>query len=89
MAKPIRTCIGCGRKREKHELIRLVRNPNSTVSIDRYHRKSGRGGYVCPNEGCIRKGIVSKRINWVLRTGLNKEDIEKLKQELLNFIAKS
>ena len=89
MSNPIRTCIGCGRKREKQELIRFVRNPDFTVSIDTNYKRSGRGGYVCPNEGCIKKGLVSKRVNWVLRTGLNEEDIGRLKQELLDFIAKS
>ena len=83
MAKPIRTCIGCGRKREKQNLIRFVRNLDSTVSIDPDYKKSGRGGYVCPNEGCIKNGIIAKRVNWVLHTNLNDKDIEQLRQKLL------
>lgn len=89
MAKPIRTCIGCRRKREKQNLIRLVRNPDYTVSIDPNYRKPGRGGYVCPNEKCIKNGITAKRVNWVLHTNLNDEDIEQLKQELLTSTAKT
>lgn len=89
MAKPIRTCVGCGKKKEKQSLIRFVRNPNHTVSIDADYKKPGRGAYVCPNEGCIRNGITAKRVNWVLRTDLSNEDIEKLKQELLTFVTKT
>jgi len=83
MAKPIRTCIGCGNKKEKQNLIRFVRNSDCSVSVDPYYKKPGRGGYVCPNEGCIKTGITARHVNWVLRTNLNDKDIEKLKQELL------
>jgi len=86
MAKPIRTCIGCGKKIEKGNLIRFVRNPDFSVSLDPNYKKPGRGGYVCPNEGCIKNGIIAKRVNWVLRTDLNDKDIEQLKQELLNVL---
>lgn len=85
MAKPIRTCVGCGKKTEKQNLIRFVRNPDYSVSVDAEYKKPGRGGYVCFNEGCIKNGIITKRINWVLRADLDVEDIKQLKEKLLNL----
>lgn len=85
MAKPIRTCVGCGKKTEKQNLIRFVRNPDYSVSVDVRYKKPGRGGYVCSNEGCIKNGIIAKRINWVLRADLNAKDIKQLKEKLLNL----
>ena len=48
---PIRTCLICGRKSPKRDLLRIVRRPNRSVEIDALHRLEGRGCYLCPGEG--------------------------------------
>ncbi len=45
---PIRTCICCGARREKRDLIRLVLDMNGDVV--RNHPGKGRGAYVCGND---------------------------------------
>lgn len=44
---PIRTCIVCGKKKPKKELLRLVLNSDGVVILDTLQRMSGRGAYVC------------------------------------------
>ena len=50
---PERTCIGCGEKKEKKELIRIVHEPEGSFSIDPSGRKNGRGAYICQHPECL------------------------------------
>ena len=50
---PIRTCICCGAKRNKQELIRLVLDTNGAVVRANHENEQGRGAYVCGNEDCL------------------------------------
>ena len=59
---PQRTCIGCNIKKDKKELIRIVRNKDGEISVDLTGKKDGRGLYICKNEECLNKAIKSKKI---------------------------
>lgn len=61
---PERTCIGCGVKQGKSELIRLVLGPDGLVVRDDWGKGKGRGAYVCPSSSCwknLEKERVLKR----------------------------
>lgn len=45
--QPIRTCIACGHKSAKRELLRIVRNQDGAAVVDPNGRLPGRGTYVC------------------------------------------
>jgi predicted RNA-binding protein YlxR (DUF448 family) len=49
---PTRTCVGCRTARPKRELIRLVRTPGPSVTVDLSGKLNGRGAYLCPDEAC-------------------------------------
>lgn len=53
MAGPVRTCIGCGTRREKAGMVRLVAR-DGKVEVDAARRAPGRGAYVCDGR-CARK----------------------------------
>lgn len=53
--QPQRTCIVCGSKRDKAELLRLVLDEESKVCLDYRQRLYGRGSYVCPRPGCLTR----------------------------------
>ncbi|MCZ6539151.1 MAG: YlxR family protein [Chloroflexi bacterium] len=44
---PTRTCVVCRERRQKDELLRIVRTPEGQVVFDRTGRLNGRGAYVC------------------------------------------
>lgn len=58
---PIRTCIGCGARRSKEELIRLVLDTDGRVVRDDSGKAKGRGAYVCPSNSC-RKMLEKDKI---------------------------
>ncbi len=50
---PLRKCVGCGERKSKKELVRVVRENEDTFSIDRTGKKNGRGAYLCPDIACL------------------------------------
>lgn len=61
-AAPQRTCIGCRKVRPKGSLVRLVRGADGRVQADDSGRAEGRGAYVCPDPGCLRKALHAGRL---------------------------
>ena len=59
---PQRTCIGCNAKKNKRELIRIVKNKDGNITIDKTGRANGRGAYICDNIECLEKAIKYKKI---------------------------
>lgn len=53
--KPQRQCMGCGERKEKQELIRVVRTPEGEICLDATGRKNGRGAYLCRDVECLKK----------------------------------
>lgn len=59
---PQRTCIGCNTKKDKKELIRIVKNKNGEINVDLTGKMEGRGTYICKNEECLNKAIKNKKM---------------------------
>jgi predicted RNA-binding protein YlxR (DUF448 family) len=59
VATPERTCIGCGAKKTKVELIRLVLSSQGQLQIDRDGASQGRGAYLC-GPGCLKAALKRK-----------------------------
>lgn len=59
---PMRQCLGCREMKPKRELVRVVRSPEGTVSLDPKGKANGRGAYLCPNMDCLKKAIRSKAL---------------------------
>ena len=65
---PIRTCIACGAKREKRDLIRLVLDKRRSVVRDDRCREPGRGAYVCPALSCWERLGRGRRLERAFKT---------------------
>ena len=79
---PQRTCMACQAKKDKRELVRIVRSPEGEISVDMTGKKPGRGAYICPNLECLNKVIKSKRLERSLETTISQEIYESLKEQL-------
>ena len=79
---PQRTCMACQEKKDKRELVRIVRSPEGEISVDMTGKKPGRGAYICPNLECLNKVIKSKRLERSLETVISQEIYESLKEQL-------
>ena len=54
---PQRTCMGCNSKKDKNELIRIVKNSENEIFVDISGKQNGRGAYICNNSNCLEKLI--------------------------------
>jgi len=52
---PLRTCIGCRRKRKKEEMLRLTQRSDGIAGVDVKRVSHGRGLYLCPDPVCLEK----------------------------------
>ena len=71
---PLRTCMGCNEKKPKKELIRIVKNKDGILYVDRTGKLDGRGAYICDSVECLEKVIKSKRLEKALECKIS-EDI--------------
>ncbi len=51
--KPQRTCMGCNSKKDKNELIRIVKNNKNEITVDKTGKLEGRGAYICNSIVCL------------------------------------
>jgi predicted RNA-binding protein YlxR (DUF448 family) len=54
---PQRTCVACRQTGAKRQLVRVVRAPDGSVTIDPSGKKSGRGAYLCDSPECWQAGL--------------------------------
>ncbi len=81
---PQRTCIGCNSQKNKNELIRIVKNKDGDISIDRTGKANGRGAYICDSIECLEKAIKSKRLNKIFETNISDEIYENLRGVIID-----
>lgn len=79
---PMRMCVGCREMKPKKELIRVVRAPDGSVSMDPVGKKPGRGAYVCRNAACLQRAIKQRQLERQLEVQLTEEVAVQLRQEL-------
>ena len=59
---PMRMCVGCREMKPKKELIRVVKSPEGTLSLDFRGKAPGRGAYLCPDPACLKRAMKSKAL---------------------------
>ena len=82
--QPQRTCMGCNQKKDKKELIRIVKNKDNQILVDKTGRQEGRGAYICKNIECLEKVIKSKRLEKVLDIKISQEIYESIRGVILD-----
>lgn len=86
---PIRTCIACGEKKPKSELVRLVRTNDNLVVIDIKGKQKGRGANICMDvamfDFAITKGAIERALK--LERKLKKAETAELRENFVQAIA--
>ena len=77
---PQRTCIACRQVKAKKDLIRIVKTNDEGVAVDANGKKPGRGAYLCRTKECWENGLKGNRLEYVMRTTLTREDLQRLKE---------
>ena len=79
---PQRTCIGCNEVKNKNELIRIVKNKEGNIFVDKTGKANGRGAYICDNMECLEKMIKTKRLERTFEMTISPEIYENLRGEM-------
>jgi predicted RNA-binding protein YlxR (DUF448 family) len=79
---PMRQCLGCNEHKPKRELLRVVRDPEGSVTLDFTGKKSGRGAYICQDVKCLKKVRKSGRLAKNLECEISESVYESLEREL-------
>ena len=81
---PQRTCMGCNEKKDKQALIRIVKNKDNEIHVDKTGKMSGRGAYICNNIECLEKAIKTKRLERALGMQISNEIYENLRGVIID-----
>ena len=79
---PQRQCVGCREMKDKKILLRVVRSPEGSVSLDFGGKKPGRGAYVCPSTECLKKVRKSRALERAFSAPLPDEVWEALEEQM-------
>lgn len=79
---PLRMCIGCMEMKPKAELIRVVREPEGSISLDPTGKKNGRGAYICKCSACMEKAAKAKKLERAFSAQIPSEVYELLQREM-------
>ena len=79
---PQRQCMGCRERKNKRDMIRVVRGTDGSVSLDFSGKLNGRGAYVCPDEECLKKARKSKALDRSLEVPIPEEVYDRLEKEM-------
>ena len=80
----MRSCIGCGAKKPKKDLIRVVRQQGeneSVIRLDFTGRSNGRGAYLCRDSACLMRCQKTKGLNRAFREHVSNSVYTALEKE--------
>lgn len=70
---PMRQCVGCREMKPKKELLRVVKSPEGSLSLDFRGKAPGRGAYLCHDAACLKRAMKSKALERALETAIPQE----------------
>ena len=79
---PQRQCMGCRERKNKRDMIRVVRTTEGTVSLDFSGKMNGRGAYVCPDPACLARARKARALERAFDTSLPAEVHEALEAQM-------
>ena len=79
---PQRQCMGCRERKNKRDMIRVVRQTNGEVSLDFSGKLNGRGAYICPDPECLKKARKAKSLDRSLEVTIPEEVYDRLDREM-------
>ncbi len=79
---PMRQCMGCRERKNKRDMIRVVRTTDGTVSLDFSGKLSGRGAYVCPDMECLKKCRKTRSLERCLEAAIADAVYDRLEKEM-------
>lgn len=80
---PMRMCVACHEARPKKELVRIVKGPDGTLTVDTTGKAQGRGAYLCADVACLEKAYKTKALDRALEAQMTEETFAQCKRVIL------
>ncbi|MGE5838690.1 MAG: YlxR family protein [Deltaproteobacteria bacterium] len=64
---PVRTCVSCGAKGSKKEMLRFVLDEDMHLLRDDSGRRAGRGSYTCKGSSCVENLMNRRNVGALFR----------------------
>ncbi len=78
----LRMCIICREHSDKKELLRIVKNKDGEIFVDKTGKANGRGAYICKNPECFQKLRKTRGLNRAFRCEIKDEVYDKIGEEI-------
>ncbi len=79
---PQRQCMGCRERKNKRDLLRVVRTAEGSAVLDFSGKLNGRGAYVCPDMECLKKCRKSRALERCLEITIPDQVYERMEKEM-------
>lgn len=79
---PQRKCIACQDRDAKRDLVRIVKNKEGQIFLDKTGKANGRGAYICNCVECLNKAIKIKALSRAFKMEVPEEVYESLRKEI-------
>ncbi len=73
---PERSCVACGSKMPKGQLVRIVKAGQGPITVDTTGREPGRGAYLCHTPDCWDRAIGKGALERSFKQSLSAQDLE-------------
>ena len=74
--------MGCRERKNKRDMLRVVRGTDGTVSLDFGGKLNGRGAYVCPDPECLKKARKTRALERCLETPIPEDVYDRMEKEM-------
>lgn len=68
----------------KNELVRIIKDKEGNISLDKTGRLNGRGAYICNNVECLKKARKVKGLERSFQMSVGNEIYDALEKEYMN-----
>jgi len=79
--KPLRMCTVCRERKEKQDLIRIVYQKETGITIDPKGNLPGRGAYLCRDGACLKQAQKRRVLERAFSTQVDASVYETLMEE--------
>ena len=78
----LRMCIICREHSDKKELLRIVKNKEGQIFVDKTGKANGRGAYICKDKNCFEKLKKTRGLNRAFKCEIPNEIYDKIGVEI-------
>lgn len=80
---PMRQCVGCGKMKDKKEMMRVLKSAEGPIVLDMSGKKNGRGAYLCRTAECLQKARKNKGLERSFKMNIPQQVYEELEKEFV------